>query len=56
MGEELKTNPDWYLARLDRTPTWGLRYAIIWAMGFSFFITLYDVINVGFCSNLIFLS
>jgi MFS family permease len=48
MGESLKSNPDWYLARVDRLPTWGLSYAIIWALGFSFFITLYDVINVGF--------
>ncbi|TRM79944.1 MFS transporter, partial [Sulfolobus sp. F3] len=45
---DLKTNPDYYVARVDRLPTWGLSYAIIWAMGFSFFITLYDVINVGF--------
>ncbi len=45
---DLKTNPDYYVARVDRLPAWGLSYAIIWAMGFSFFITLYDVINVGF--------
>ncbi len=44
---ELKTNPDWYIARVDRLPAWGLSYALIWALGFSFFITLYDVINVG---------
>lgn len=46
--ESLRSNPDWYLARVDRLPTWGLSYALIWALGFSFFITLYDVINVGF--------
>jgi Arabinose efflux permease len=48
VGTDLKSNPDWYVARVDRIPTWGLSYVIIWAMGFSFFITLYDVINVGF--------
>ncbi|BAB65022.1 MFS transporter [Sulfurisphaera tokodaii] len=44
----LKQTPEWYVARVDRLPAWGLTYALIWAMGFSFFITLYDVINVGF--------
>ncbi|QKR00813.1 MFS transporter [Metallosphaera tengchongensis] len=47
-SSNLKQSPDWYVARVDRLPTWGLTYALIWAMGFSFFITLYDVINVGF--------
>jgi MFS transporter, putative metabolite:H+ symporter len=37
-----------YTARVDRLPTWGLSYALIWALGFSFFITLYDVVDVGF--------
>jgi len=48
MGESLKSNPDWYLAIVDKyppgvcpTPSYGP-----WAS--VFFITLYDVINVGF--------
>ncbi|MQL54316.1 MFS transporter [Acidianus ambivalens] len=44
----VKGNPEIYIARLDRLPGWGLSYIIFWALGFSFFITLYDVINVGF--------
>ena len=47
-NSNLRQSPEWYVARVDRLPTWGLSYALIWAMGFSFFITLYDVINVGF--------
>jgi MFS family permease len=39
---------DEYLARIDRLPTWGLSYALLWAIGFSYFITLYDAVgNLG---------
>jgi len=39
---------EWYIARVDRLPTWGLSYIILIALGFSYFITLYDVVNIGF--------
>ncbi|ACP54824.1 MFS transporter [Saccharolobus islandicus] len=39
---------EWYIARIDRLPTWGLSYIILIALGFSYFITLYDVVNIGF--------
>ncbi|AGE71637.1 MFS transporter [Sulfolobus acidocaldarius] len=39
---------DEYLARIDRLPTWGLSYVILYAIGFSYFITLYDAVgNIG---------
>ncbi|WP_338603280.1 MFS transporter [Sulfolobus tengchongensis] len=39
---------DEYLARIDRLPSWGLSYALLWAIGFSYFITLYDAVgNIG---------
>ncbi len=39
---------DEYLARIDRLPTWGLSYTLLWAIGFSYFITLYDAVgNIG---------
>lgn len=39
---------DLLLARLDRLPAWGLSYALVWALGFSWFVTLYDAVgNVG---------
>ncbi len=36
------------IARADRTPTWGFSYLVFVGLGFSFFITLYDVVNIGF--------
>jgi MFS transporter, putative metabolite:H+ symporter len=48
MRSEVSTSVETYAARVDRLPTWGLSYALIWALGFSFFITLYDVVNIGF--------
>ncbi len=39
---------DMYIARADRLPAWGLSYLLIFGLAFSFFITLYDVINIGF--------
>jgi MFS transporter, putative metabolite:H+ symporter len=48
MRSEVSTSLETYAARVDRLPTWGLSYALIWALGFSFFITLYDVVNIGF--------
>jgi putative MFS transporter len=39
---------DLILARLDRLPAWGLSYGLVWALGFSWFVTLYDAVgNVG---------
>jgi MFS family permease len=43
-----KNLKDLYIARADRLPTWGLSYLLIFGLAFSFFITLYDVINIGF--------
>ena len=43
-----KNLKDMYIARADRLPTWGLSYLLIFGLAFSFFITLYDVINIGF--------
>lgn len=49
MSDTLQSSqPEDYIARVDRLLVWGLFYEIIWALGFSFFITLYDVIDVGF--------
>jgi MFS transporter, putative metabolite:H+ symporter len=44
----VSTAVETYAARVDRLPTWGLSYALVLALGFSSFITLYDVVNVGF--------
>ena len=39
---------DYFIARLDRLPAWGLSYALVWALGFSWFVTLYDAVgNTG---------
>ncbi len=39
---------DLIIARLDRLPAWGLSYGLVWALGFSWFVTLYDAVgNVG---------
>lgn len=36
------------IARADRIPTWGLSYALLWALGFSWFVTFYDAVgNLG---------
>jgi len=36
------------IARLDRLPAWGLSYGLVWALGFSWFVTLYDSVgNTG---------
>jgi MFS transporter, putative metabolite:H+ symporter len=48
MSSEVSTAVETYAARVDRLPVWGLSYALIGALGFSFFITLYDVVNIGF--------
>jgi MFS family permease len=43
-----RTLLDEYIARVDRLPTWGLSNSILWAIGFSYFITLYDAVgNLG---------
>jgi MFS transporter, putative metabolite:H+ symporter len=47
-GSGTSTAVETYAARLDRLPTWGLSYALVLALSFSSFITLYDVVNVGF--------
>ncbi|ACR40956.1 MFS transporter [Saccharolobus islandicus] len=40
---------DEYLARIDRLPTWGLSYALLWALGIGYFATLYDAVsNLGY--------
>ncbi|WP_338603262.1 MFS transporter [Sulfolobus tengchongensis] len=40
---------DEYLARIDRLPTWGLSYLLLWALGIGYFATLYDAVsNLGF--------
>jgi MFS transporter, putative metabolite:H+ symporter len=37
-----------YIARLERLPAWGLPYGLVWAIGFSWFVTSYDATgNVG---------
>ncbi len=37
-----------YIARAERLPAWGLSTGLIWALGFSWFVTLYDAVgNVG---------
>ncbi|MEM4975487.1 MAG: MFS transporter, partial [Sulfolobaceae archaeon] len=39
---------DEYIARIDRLPSWGLSNSVLWAIGFSYFITLYDAVgNLG---------
>jgi len=47
MKSEKEKLLDLYIARVDRLPTWGLSYALLWALGFSFFITIYDAVNLG---------
>lgn len=46
-GSSPSTQPEYYIARVDRLPTWGLSYGIIWALALSFFMALYDVGNIG---------
>nr|WP_275039027.1 hypothetical protein [Sulfolobus islandicus] len=36
MKSEKEKLLDLYIARIDRLPTWGLSYALLWALGFSF--------------------
>lgn len=39
---------DLLIARVDRLPAWGSSYGLVWALGFSWFVTLYDAVgNVG---------
>ncbi|ADX81674.1 MFS transporter [Sulfolobus islandicus] len=48
VSNHMSSKLDEYLARIDRLPTWGLSYALLWAIGFSYFITLYDAVgNIG---------
>lgn len=46
-GSSQSNQPEYYIARVDRLPAWGLPYAIIWVLALSFFMALYDVGNIG---------